>query len=175
MRSIITEILAGNSDAFRVIVTDNREELLRVAWHFVHDWEEAKDITQDTFIRCFRSLNKYNPDQPFKPWLYKIHLNGCRSASSKWWRRLGRERRVEEDDAVTPERPSENDVADIRNAIERLSKHQKAAFIMIAIEEHSTSEAACELGIAESTLRVHLARAREKLRNELKDRFEFES
>ena len=174
MRSIITEILAGNSDAFRVIVTDNREELLRVAWHFVHDWEEAKDITQETFIRCYRSLNKYDPDQPFRPWLYKIHLNGCRSAASRWWRRLGRERRVKEDDAVVQESQPENDYSNIRTAIERLSKHQKAAFIMIAIEEHSTADAACELGVAESTLRVHLARAREKLRRELKGRFEVE-
>jgi RNA polymerase sigma-70 factor (ECF subfamily) len=171
VQRVVAEILAGNPDAFRAIVNEYRDELLRIAWHFVHDWEEAGDITQETFIRCFRNLSRYDSAQPFKPWLYRIHLNCCRSASRNWWRRITTLRSVVEADAVAPETPFDEEDGAIRKAIERLSKNQKAAFIMIEIEGRTSKEAAELLGIAESTLRVHLARSKENLRKDLKGIF----
>lgn len=169
MQSIVAEILAGNPDAFRLIVQEYRDDLLRIAWHYFHDWEEAKDITQDTFIRCYRSLHHYDPGQPFKPWLYQIHTNCCRSASRRWWKHLWREQRLEQIDAEYISTASVDDDNEIRQAVDKLSRHQKEAFVMLAIEGLSTSETALALGIAESTVRVHYSRAREKLRKVLKE------
>ncbi|MBU0509463.1 RNA polymerase sigma factor, partial [bacterium] len=123
--------------------------------------------TQRTFIRCYLNLRRYDPRRPFRPWLYRIHLNGCKSAARNRGRRS--ERFVSVDSAILPVDPVESTGVEeiILRQIDRLPPRQKAAFILIEIENHTSPEAAEILGCSDSTVRVHLARAKETLRRRL--------
>jgi RNA polymerase sigma-70 factor, ECF subfamily len=165
---IIREILSGNTEAFRNIIREHNEDLLRIAYHFVHDWDEAQDITQSTFIACYRHLKKYDPQRQFRPWLYRIHLNHCKTAARRWLRRSKQRASLEEAESLSPHEFSSGDERIILRQIQQLSPKQKAAFIMVEIENLNSKEAAECLGCSDSTLRVHLARAKQNLRTRLK-------
>jgi RNA polymerase sigma factor (sigma-70 family) len=154
-------------ESFRAIIREYSDDLMRIAFHFVRDWDEAEDLTQITFIKCYRSLKRYDPERPFRAWLFRIHLNTCKSAARKAARRKLRKVRLK-DAATAVLSPSEGDDSDlIFKLIARLSAKQRAAFVLMAIEEMSSAEAAYVMGCSDSTARVHLARAREFLRAEL--------
>lgn len=165
MEAVIRDILNGHRDRFREIVREYGDDLLRVAYHFVHDWDEAKDVTQRTFIACYESLRRYDATRPFRPWLLQIHLNQCRSASRRRKRRLLRFFDLSEEPSRNARETGDEDL--IWRQIYSLSARQQAAFILIEVELVSTHDAALILKCAESTLRVHLARAKQNLREKL--------
>jgi RNA polymerase sigma factor (sigma-70 family) len=166
VEAVVREILNGHRDRFQEVVRAYGDELLRIAFHFVRDWDEAQDVTQKTFIACYESLRRYDPARPFRPWLLRIHVNQCRSASRRRQRRLLRFFELAEPPTQDPSVAGDEDI--IYRQIRGLAHRQRAAFILIEIEQLSTSEAAAVLQCAESTLRVHLARAKANLRQRLK-------
>ncbi|MFH1010498.1 MAG: RNA polymerase sigma factor [bacterium] len=168
MDDIIRDILAGDTGRFRDIVRKYSDGLLRIAYHFVRDWDEAKDVTQMTWISCYRNLRRYDFRRPFRPWLYRIHLNQCRSACRRLARKRLRFFPLEKADGLVENPAATGDDALIERCIGELSMKQKAAFILVEIEDYSSQEAAHILGCAESTLRVHLSRARRNLQKRLK-------
>jgi RNA polymerase sigma factor (sigma-70 family) len=167
VQDIIRDILNGNQERFREIVQQFSSDLLRIAYHFVHDWDEAQDLTQDSLIRCYRNLRRYDLQRPFRPWLYRIHMNVCKAAAKRKQGRRFREVRLSESASDTTIEISVDEIAVILQQIEKLSAKQKAAFILIEIEGMNTKDAAYVLGCADSTLRVHLARAKQSLRENL--------
>jgi RNA polymerase sigma-70 factor (ECF subfamily) len=171
VQDIIHDILTGNHDRFRVIIHEFSDDLLRTAYHFMHDWDEAEEVTQMTFIACFRSLKRYDPQRPFRPWLLRIHLNHCKTAAKRRLRRATRFLPLDESHGDRLHESPENAVGDeesILREIHALSPKQQAAFILLEIENMSTKEAAEILACSESTVRVHLARAKKILRERLK-------
>lgn len=166
MEAIIRDILAGNTDRFREIVRAYRDELLRMAFHVLRDWDEAEDATQCTFIACFRHLKRYDPARPFRPWLLSIHWNQCKSAGRRRRRSLLLFARLEDANPSVAGADC-GDEALILREIRALPLKQRGAFVLIEINQYSAAEAAQALGCAESTLRVHLARARLRLRERL--------
>jgi RNA polymerase sigma-70 factor (ECF subfamily) len=167
VQEIIREILTGNQDRFREIVKTHGDDLLRVAYHFVRNWDDARELTQITFLRCFENLRRYDPQRPFAPWLYRIHVNVCKSHA----RRLRRHISLAEGAvALTTPSLAESGIDEseiILKQIALLPLKQKTAFILIEIEGQSSVEAAFIMGCKDSTARVHLARAKENLRQKL--------
>ncbi len=167
MQDIVRDILNGKPERFRVIVQQFSPDLLRIAYHFVRDWDEAQDITQNTLLRCYENLRRYALERPFRPWLYRIHVNVCKAAAKRKHGRLGREVPLTESIQAAPTDFGNDESALILRQIERLSVKQKAAFILVEIEGMNSREAAFVLKCADSTLRVHLARAKKTLRENL--------
>ncbi|MCB1060225.1 MAG: RNA polymerase sigma factor [Calditrichaeota bacterium] len=167
MQEVIRDILAGNKNRFREIVNTYGDNLLRVAYHFARNWDDARELTQITLVKCFENLRKYDQRRPFAPWLFKIHVNVCKSFVGK----LRRSVSLSDSDStsVTPAAPEtkvdESEV--ILRQIARLPVKQKTAFILIEIEGMSSTEAAFIMGCKDSTARVHLARAKDTLRQKL--------
>ena len=170
MDDVIRKILEGDKEKFRIILREYNEELLRIAYHFVQNWEDAKDITQNTFIKVYRSLRSYHPGRPFKPWIYRIHLNQCKSAYRKHKRRIASQVSLDSStDTAAQTREFTGEEAIILNHVHSLSSKQRAAFVLVEIESYASKEAARMIGCADSTLRVHLARAKQNLRKKLKE------
>jgi RNA polymerase sigma-70 factor, ECF subfamily len=167
VQNTIRDILNGNSESFRVIVQQFSDDLLRIAYHFVHDWDDAQDLTQNSLIRCYQNLRKYDPERPFRPWLYRIHVNICKAAARRKRGRLFHEIRFSPAEHDVGSEMTLDESAVIFKQIERLPVKQKAAFILIEMEGMTSREAAYVLGCADSTLRVHLARAKQSLRENL--------
>jgi RNA polymerase sigma-70 factor (ECF subfamily) len=169
MDNLIKEILDGDKEKFREIVKKYNPEFLRIAFHYSGSWDDAKDIVQTSFIRIYKSLARFRLGQPFEPWIFRIHLNNCKSASRRLrWTRL---RRVPLDNAqeLCQEPESSASIsAPLLKQIRSLSSRQRAAFVLVEIEGIPSVEAAKYMGCKESTLRVHLARAKANLQTKLR-------
>lgn len=171
MQEVIKRVLEGDENAFRIIVRQYSPELLGFATRMLGNETDAQDATQTTFIKLFANLKRYKAAYPFKPWLYKIHLNTCRTVYRQIKRRM-----IETDlepyhggdqsrDLVS-EGPS---IETIQACISRLTWKQATAFQLIEVEGFSAEEAGNSMSCAAATARVHLMRAKQNLQSMLKE------
>ena len=171
-------IAQQDEGAFELLVERYQERAYRIAWSVVRDREDAKDCSQEAFIRLHESAGSFAGQAKFSTWFYRILVNCCLDHQRKrrGWRRLvgwgGGGGRNDERDAGDPvERlaapfidPTDAMVADHRmsrvwEAVEELSPQQRAAVLLQCREELSTKEIAVVLQLSEATVRVHLHRA----------------
>ena len=76
-REIIEVVQKGDKEAYQEIVVRYMQSAYYVALAYVHNQQDALDISQDAFIRAFRRIKKFDTDKPFFPWFYKILKNLC--------------------------------------------------------------------------------------------------
>ena len=171
-------IAQQDEGAYELLVERYQERAYRIAWSVVRDREDAKDCSQEAFIRLHESAGSFAGQAKFSTWFYRILVNCCLDHQRKrrGWRRLvgwgGGGGRNDERDAGDPvERlaapfidPTDAMVTDHRRsqlweAVEELSPQQRAAVLLQCREELSTKEIAVVLQLSEATVRVHLHRA----------------
>jgi RNA polymerase sigma-70 factor (ECF subfamily) len=159
--------LAGHS-AFRVLVERHGDRVLRLAWHLTGSSEDARDVAQDTFLRAYRSMASYRPELSFRNWLLRIAVNAAHDHRT---RRAGLVLRPVEDLHATadPRRPGEEAEGSIfaeqvQRAAASLAQREREVFVLRDLEGLDVEEIAEVLGVAEPTVRRHLARARLHLR-----------
>lgn len=73
----IDKILQGETNAFAILVDRYKDMIFTLALKMVKNREEAEEVSQDTFIKIFNSLNKFKGDSKFSTWIYKIAYNTC--------------------------------------------------------------------------------------------------
>ena len=73
----IDNILQGETNAFAVLVDRYKDMIFTLALKMIKNREEAEEVAQDTFIKVFKSLNKFKGDSKFSTWIYKIAYNTC--------------------------------------------------------------------------------------------------
>src|SRR5438552_10784412 len=86
LASIRTE-RSGDSHAFEEIMLATERRVASLAWHILGDAEEVKEALQETFLRVFRHLDRYDERRDFFGWLYRIAVNVCRDLDSRRRRR----------------------------------------------------------------------------------------
>jgi RNA polymerase sigma-70 factor (ECF subfamily) len=161
---------SGDSRAFETIMLATERRIASLAWHILGDAEEVKEALQETFVRVFRHLDRYDEQRDFLGWLYRIAVNVCRDVD-------GRRRRwrfflpIEHAAAVPSPAPAadedlvrKDDVALLMRAIDSLPRKERFAIILRDIEELSTDEVASILGSSPATVRVQISNARAKIR-----------
>jgi RNA polymerase sigma-70 factor, ECF subfamily len=74
-RALVARVQAGEVGAFDELVRRYRERILGVVYHLTANREDAADLTQDVFIKAFRSLNRFQGQSAFFTWLYRIAIN----------------------------------------------------------------------------------------------------
>ena len=164
---IIQECISGNVEkSFGILVQRYQTTLLQTAYHFLGNWEDAKDATQEAFIRAYRSLKKFHPNRCFSAWLYRILINVCKDRCKSAYHRY----RTPLDDSTKDRDVSSNPVDMLaekellRKALNRLSMKRRQTLILVDMEGFSSPEVAKILGCSESTVRVTLMKARQQLR-----------
>lgn len=178
-------IAQRDGGAFDLLVERYQERAYRIAWSVVRDGEDAKDCSQEAFIRLHESAGSFAGQAKFSTWFYRILVNCCLDHQRKrrGWRRLvGWGGRDEGRDAGDPvERlaapftdPTDAMVTDHRmsrvwEAVDELSPQQRAAVLLQCREELSTKEIAAVLQLSEATVRVHLHRAYSALKRRVGD------
>lgn len=173
-RALVERAIAGDADAFEQIVVRHERRVLNLALRFMGNVADAQDASQESFLRAYRYLHRFNPDKPLGPWLMRIAVNVCCDMRR---RRRQRSQRLE---AVlmresTPDTPhtdlaAEEEKRQLREALDRLPDKQRAAIVLRDIEGLPTKEVAEILGSSESTIRVQISNARLKLREILRRR-----
>ena len=173
-------------EAFDLLVERYQERAYRIAWSIVRDREDAKDCSQEAFLRLHESAGSFAGQSKFSTWFYRIVVNCCldHQRRRRGWRRLlgWRDRRDEAPDAPDPVEqaaapfadPAEGLHAERRMSrvwalVEELSPQQRAAVTLSCREGLATKEIAAVLSLSEATVRVHLHRALNTLRRRLGD------
>jgi RNA polymerase sigma-70 factor (ECF subfamily) len=173
-------------EAFDLLVERYQERAYRIAWSIVRDREDAKDCSQEAFLRLHESAGSFAGQSKFSTWFYRIVVNCCldHQRRRRGWRRLlgWRDRRDEASDAPDPVEqaaapfvdPAEGLHAERRMSrvwalVEELSPQQRAAVTLSCREGLATKEIAAVLSLSEATVRVHLHRALNTLRRRLGD------
>ena len=176
-RELIDRTLAGDGNAFGVLVERFQRKIYRVAYAIVRDDAEADTVTQDTFVQAYTHLARFQGRSELETWLTRIAINRSRD-SLRRRRFLSLFTHDEEDgetmiepvdDRPDPERQIMS--VQIRAAIVRaerqLSPQQKVIFRLRHYESLSLEEIADHLGLRAGTVRAHLFRAIHKVRREL--------
>ena len=74
---IIDQILEGDTNAFSVLVDRYKDLVFTLAIRMVKNREEAEEVSQDTFIKVYKSLSKFKGNSKFSTWIYKVAYNTC--------------------------------------------------------------------------------------------------
>jgi RNA polymerase sigma-70 factor, ECF subfamily len=173
-------------EAFDLLVERYQERAYRIAWSIVRDREEAKDCSQEAFLRLHESAGSFAGQSKFSTWFYRIVVNCCldQQRRRRGWRRLlgWRDRRDEAPDAPDPVEQAAAPFADpaegldterrmsrVWALVEELSPQQRAAVTLSCREGLSTKDIAAVLSLSEATVRVHLHRALNTLRRRIGD------
>lgn len=172
--------------AFDLLVERYQERAYRIAWSIVRDREEAKDCSQDAFMRLHEAAGSFAGQSKFSTWFYRILVNCCldRQRRRRGWRRLvgWRDRRDHDRDEPDPVEQAAAPFSDPADAlateqrmsrvwalVDELAPQQRAAVTLSVREGLATKDIAAVLDVSEATVRVHLHRALSTLRRRLGD------
>lgn len=159
------------------IVRDHSARVYRLAYRLTGNRHDAEDLTQETFVRVFRSLHTYAPGT-FEGWLHRITTNLFLDQARRKQRirmdAMGEDsdRYVSGDQLAAPERAFEhgNLDHDVQRALDELRPEYRAAVVLCDIEGLSYEEIAVTLGVKLGTVRSRIHRARARLRESLEHR-----
>lgn len=166
--TLVDAWVAGESEAFDIIVARHQRRVYLVCYRFAGRHEDASDYAQETLVRAFRGLKRFRRHASLSTWLHRIAVNVCLS-------RLGARKAVTE--PVEPERfvdtrgesPVEGVLrsersAQLRAAIARLPRRQRAVVILRVYQDLSHEEIAQVLDSSVGAVKVNFCHALAKLR-----------
>ena len=173
---LIERAAAGDMEAFEGIMSHCEQRVLRMTWRMLGNEADARDATQEVFLRVYKYLGRFKQDQPFFGWLYQITLNVCRDISKKR-RRYGTQFTSINDadvEAVSKLRDQSDGVEEalvreqermlIMKAIAILPEKERAAILLRDLEGLSTDEVARIMKSTQTTVRSQISSARQKIK-----------
>jgi RNA polymerase sigma-70 factor (ECF subfamily) len=173
---LIERCLNNDQAAWETIVRLYHRKVFNIAYKFVGRHDEAEDLTQDVFLKLFKSLRTFDRRANFSTWLISVSRNLC----IDHYRSVRRERESvnHEVDVGTLSRPTGDDspqavlerrdrVALLRAALDKLAPSLRAAILLRDIQELSYQEIATQLGVPEGTVKSRINRGRTELARQI--------
>lgn len=150
-------------------------ELVRLAFSYVKDAEIAKDMVQNTFIKCYKNLDSFRFDAQLKTWLYRITINECKDYLKSWNYRMVQVKSFINETAKSILPSTEKTVIDkynneaIKDTIFALPKAYREVVYLYYYESLKTEEIAEVLDIPVNTVKSRLRRAKQRLESMIKE------
>lgn len=181
---LIRSFQSGDETAFEELIRRYQRQVANIIYLTLGDRSEIEDLTQEAFIRVYRSLDKFAFDSSFYSWLYRIVVNLCIDELRR--RKIKRtlsldflsENRLEREESRIPQKSGADDVLDkekretILSALDKLTPEYKTVMILREYNDLSYAEIANILKISPQAVKSRIFRARSELRKLLKDYFE---
>jgi len=182
----LERLRAGEATAFNRLVEERHGDIYALLYRLTEDPEEARDLTQETFLQAFRHFASFRGESDLRTWLYRIAVNQARNRW-RWWKRRRRDRTVsldapasegfdaplsaglENTDAPDPELQAlarERERA-LHAALRTLSRPYREVIVLRDIEGLSYEEVAVALDLNVGTVKSRLSRGRTELRRRL--------
>jgi RNA polymerase sigma-70 factor (ECF subfamily) len=168
--------------AFELLVSRYQERAYRLAWSMLRNSEDARDVSQEAFIRLFESAGSFRGRSKFSTWFYRILVNLCldHKRKNRWWKLWARDEDAERE-PILERQPApvtdpvdklstERTMKDLGAAVDRLAPRQRAAVVLRVQEDMATYDIAQVLKCSEATVRVHLHRALATLKKTMEKR-----
>ncbi|MCO5206338.1 MAG: RNA polymerase sigma factor [Anaerolineae bacterium] len=156
--------LAGDGDAWAVLVRHHQDPVFRLAYLILGDADEAEDVAQDVFIRAHRKLHQFDMARPLRPWLLGITSNLARNRLRSFGRYMAALRRFWQTQPPHTTLPQNDDSAELYAALQKLTPASRETVYLRYFLELSEVETADALGIAPGTVKSRLHRALKQLR-----------
>jgi len=175
--SLAASCLAGEVEAFDELVRRHRDRLFNLCYRLCGDREFATDLAQQALVRAYQRLNHYDTDRPFAPWLNQLTVNVCLNAIRDRRRELDQESSRANWELRTssvelsPVRQVLDGEVEVRlqEAILELPPRYRAVAVLRYLEDQSYEEIADTLNLPLGTVKTQLFRAREQLREQLRE------
>lgn len=181
----LEKLRRGDAMAYERLVAEHSGEVYALLFRLTSDPEEARDLTQETFLRAFQSIARFRGDASLKTWIYRIAVNQARNRW-RWWRRRRRDVTVsldatdeQRDQPLAATLPSENSPspeqqtlarereAQLHEALCGLRRSYREAVILRDVDGFSYEEIAQTLQISIGTVKSRISRGRLELRRQL--------
>jgi len=164
---LVGEALRGRGEAFGELVTRYRDAVFGVAFHRLGDFEEARDVAQEAFLKAYLSLADLRDPAAFASWLYRI-ADGTAVDAARRSRREGSLAEAEEVPAPQAATTGQSDIArQVQQALAGLGEQSRLAVILHYVNGYTHAEIARFLGATPQAVKTRLSRARGKLREEM--------
>ena len=180
----IERLRRGEGAAFEELVAERSGEIYGLLFRLTENSEEARDLTQETFLRAFQSIGRFRGEADLKTWIYRIAINQARNRW-RWWRRRHKDSTVSLDAtqgqsnqtliatlAESSDNPEQQTLAHerelaLRSALQKVGRAFRETVVLRDIEGFTYEEIATTLGINIGTVKSRLARGRQELKRKL--------
>jgi len=178
--AVVSRVRAGERDAFRILVERHSRSVFRLAFRLTGHEQDAEDVVQETFLRAFRQVGRFEERSAFSTWLYRIAVN-CSNDLLRQRPRAGRRASLDDPDEgavrqladpaaeADPMRVFAGRQIDgrVKAALGELSDQERSAFVMRHYEGLSIEEIGRVLDLKTSAAKHSVFRAVRKLRRAL--------
>lgn len=179
---LVLHILKGKAELFSVIIDRYQSKVFSTAYNYTHDHEEARDLTQEIFIKLYNNLHAYKSKASFSTWLYRIAVNRC----IDWTRK----KKLNTVSVIYDSSGDEVDIYDtiadngrgleeafiaqenkdyIKKVIEDLPEIYKTVIILYYFEDFSPQEISDIIGVPKRTIETRLYRGKNLLKLRLEE------
>jgi RNA polymerase sigma-70 factor (ECF subfamily) len=163
----ITSLLASGrrTEAFEALLTAYQDKVFRLCYSMLGDRAQAEDAAQESFLRIWKSMERYRGDAALGTWIFSVTRNVSLTAISR--RAARRSAPIEEAERAAPQAPSKE--RDMMRLVAQLPENYRAVVMLFYMEERSYEEVARMLALPVGTVKTHLHRARQQLANMVKE------
>ena len=174
--TLVRRAADGEAAAWEPLVLAHQEAVFRLCYLLLGDPDEAEDVAQETFLRAWNHLKRFDPARPLRPWLLSIASNlasNRRRSAGRYVAALMRAFRNEPVSSRSIEERSarQMEASDLWKAVQSLSLPDQQIVYLRYFLELSVAETAQALNVPEGTVKSRLSRALEKLRGIIQQDF----
>ena len=179
-RALVEAVLANRAGAFEQLVRDYQGLCWHVIQRMVRHPDDTRELCQEAFLRVHRYLHQYRFDSPLKSWIGQVAYSVARRHLER--KRIALAEAIDDEDGLSlldnlgdgsdlqADHVQADDERELHAAIERLPPLQRTILTLYHLEELPIGEIASITGLAEGTIKSHLFRSRNKLREILEPR-----
>jgi RNA polymerase sigma-70 factor, ECF subfamily len=176
LTDLIRRAASGDTAAFEQIMIHSQQRVMAMSWRMLGNEADARDASQEVFLRVYKYIGRFRQDQDFFAWLYTITVNVCRDIGLKRQNDRERFRSIEEDNSSgafdIPDKRDDAEQISIRTqqrdliarAMATLPHKERASIVLRDIEGLPTEEVARILNSSSTTVRSQISSARKKIK-----------
>ena len=174
---LIQHARQGDQSAWIVLVEEHQQALFRLAYLILGDPNEAKDVTQEAFIRAYQNLDHFKDQYPLRPWLLRITTNQARNRKrslARYWAaitRFGKNQDEVSQKSLEKTSARKHQSEMLWQAVKRLRKTDQDVIYLRFFMDLSVEETAQTLEIAPGTVKSRLHRSLKRLEAVIADDF----
>ena len=173
--TLVRHAANGDAAAWESLMVAHQEAVFRLAYLLLGDPDDAEDVAQESFLRAWRNLGKFDISRPVRPWLLSIAANLARNrrrSAGRYFAALMRAFRDEPDSEGVEEQSKRSVQAnELWKAVQKLNVLDQQIVYLRYFLELPVAETAQILQVAEGTVKSRLSRALEKLHNIIQQDF----
>lgn len=167
--------IEDKEDLIDEIMNKYGQEVLQLVYSYVNNKEVAEDVTQDIFVKCYKSLHTYKGNSNLKTWLWRIAINQCKDYIKSWYNKkvivtedeftyVGSQKESAEQTVI-----QNTEDRELASAVMSLPIKYREVIYLFYYEELSIKEIATVIEVKENTIKTRLKKAKELLKKGLEE------